>query len=151
MPRCIQRHLEILGNDWHPLEVGGVLAGYWTDDSAVITDFVGPGESAIHHASTFVPDHEFHAQEIARLYADTNCATTYLGDWHTHPSGLARLSPLDKRTLRSIANAPEARCSHPLMILLAGRGEAWSMAAFTLGAERRFFPRKVHQVELRVF
>lgn len=151
MPRSIQQQLEDLAREWAPLEVGGVLAGYWNGDSAVITHHIGPGENARHHAWTFAPDYAFHEREIARLYAATQGTTVYLGDWHTHPSGAARLSPLDKRTLRSIAEATEARCSRPLMMLLASSGEVWSTQVFTLGPERRFLPRKIIPVEMRAF
>lgn len=143
--------VEALARRWDPLETGGVLAGYWDDDVAVITQCVGPGENAKHNAWAFIPDHAFHEREIARLYAESQGACVYLGDWHTHPSGVSRLSPLDKRTLRSIADAPEAQCPRPLMLLLAGNGGAWSTKVFTLGPERRFLPRKVVAVELKVF
>jgi len=128
-----------------------VLAGYWNRDAAVITHCVGPGENAQHHPWAFVPDHASHQREISRLYAQSKGICVYLGDWHTHPSGAARLSPLDKRTLRSIADAPQARCPRPLMLLLAGDGETWSTQAFTLEPERRFLPRTVVSVELKVF
>ncbi|WP_197426988.1 Mov34/MPN/PAD-1 family protein [Noviluteimonas gilva] len=151
MPRGIQQDLEELARDWEPLEVGGVLAGYWNGQAAIVTDFVGPGNDAQHHRYTFVPDDEYHVDEIARLYRESNGATTYLGDWHTHPSGTARLSPLDKRTLRRIANAPEARCPDPLMVLFAGSGHRWGTQVFTLGATRSLLPRSIVPVELRIF
>lgn len=147
----IQQQLLSLAQEWQPLEVGGVLAGYRRDEAAVITDWVGPGKNAEHYHFNFTPDHDFHTAEIERLFAASGGTTVYLGDWHTHPSGAVRLSPLDKRTLRSIADAPEAQCSRPLMLLLAGDGESWSSRVFTLGAERRFLPRKVVAVELKVF
>lgn len=149
--RSTQQRLEDLARQWDPLETGGVLAGYWNRETVVITQCIGPGEGAKHHSSTFVPDYAFHDSEIARLYAESHGDTVYLGDWHTHPSGAARLSPLDKRTLRSIAVAPEAKCPRPLMVLLAGSGEAWSTQVFTLGLEMRILPRRVIQAELRVF
>lgn len=149
--RGIQQQLEELARQWDPLEVGGVLAGYWNSDAAVITNCVGPGEDAKHQAGTFFPDHAFHEREIARIYAESQGASVYLGDWHTHPSGAARLSWLDKRTLRAIANAPEAQCPRPLMVLLAGHGEAWSTHVFTLGPERRLLSRKIVPAELRFF
>jgi integrative and conjugative element protein (TIGR02256 family) len=151
IPRNVQEQFEDLARQWAPLEVGGVLAGYWHGDVAVITHCIGPGEHASHHASTFAPDYAFHEREIARLYATSQGTAVYLGDWHTHPSGAASLSPLDRRTLRAIADAPEARCTQPLMVLLAGSGDEWSTQVFSLGLQRRFLPRKIVQAELRVF
>lgn len=147
----IRQQLVSLAKEWEPLEVGGVLAGYWRDEAAVITDWVGPGKNAEHYHFNYTPDHDFHTAEIERLFAASGGTTVYLGDWHTHPSGAARLSPLDKRTLRSIADAPEAQCPRPLMLLLAGSSEAWSTQAFTLGPDRIFLPRKILSAEIRVF
>ena len=127
------------------------MAGYWNGDAAVITHCVGPGENAKHKACTFVPDYAFHEREIARLYAASLGTFTYLGDWHTHPSGAARLSSMDKRTLRAIADAPEAKCSRPLMAILAGSGEAWSTQVFTLGPEPRLLSRRIVPTALKVF
>ncbi len=151
MPLRIQQQLAELAQSWEPLEVGGVLAGYWHDDAAVITDWVGPGEGAEHQRLTFSPDQAFHVKEIARLFKASQGVTVYLGDWHTHPSGATRLSAMDKRTLRAIANHSDARCSRPLMVLLARNGDAWSTQVFTLGFEKRMFSPKVIRVELRVF
>ena len=151
MPAGIQQALIALAQHWDPLEVGGVLAGYWDGAEAVITDWVGPGENANHQRFNYTPDYDFHTKEIERLYAASEGTTIYLGDWHTHPSGASRLSPVDKRTLQMIADAPDAQCPRPLMLLLAGRSEDWSIQVFTLGPERRFFSRKIVQVELRTF
>lgn len=151
MPRGVQHELRMLAKEWEPMEVGGVLAGYWADRAAVVTDFVGAGERAQHHRYTFMPDHEYHEAEIERLYRASNGVTIYLGDWHTHPSGFACLSSLDRRTLRSVAKAPEARCPNPLMVLLSGSGDRWGVKVFSLDAARSILPRKVVPVELRTF
>lgn len=147
----VQRQLLTLARQWHPLEVGGVLAGYWNHGAAVITHAIGPGEDAKHHAFAFLPDHAFHEREIARLYRGTNGMTTYLGDWHTHPNGVSQLSGVDMRTLRAIGEATDARCPDPLMLVLAGADNAWSTQAFSLGPSRRFLPRKVVSVDLKLF
>jgi integrative and conjugative element protein (TIGR02256 family) len=133
------------------LEVGGVLAGYWKDDVAVVTDLIGPGPNATHGRSNFIPDHQFHESEIASLYMASGGTTVYLGDWHSHPLGFASLSTRDERTLRAIGSAPEARCSRPLMLLVAGSNDAWTIRVFTLGPARRFFPREVVPAELKTF
>lgn len=151
LPRRLQQEMEELGRQWDPLEVGGVIAGYWNNDEAVITSCIGPGDNAQHGAGAFLPDHAFHQHEIARLYAASGGAEVYLGDWHTHPSGVPRLSSVDKRTLRAIGDAPEAQCSTPLMVLLAGSQRSWTTRVFTLVPPRAFRARKVVPAELRVF
>ena len=108
------------GQDWVPKETGGVLLGYrGSKKDFVITGVIGPGEKAIHRKTSFEPDHEFHLQEISRIYRESECLETYLGDWHTHPNSFPYLSCQDKATFRSIAKHSEARLSNPLMLIAA--------------------------------
>lgn len=120
-----------------PDETGGVLLGYWTTSpgEVVVTHMVGPGRYAIHHPYSFVPDADYHEQEIARLYEEANRRITYLGDWHTHPHGAAYLSRQDCRTLRRISNHREARAPEPLMAILAG-GKPWRLRLWALKPPR---------------
>jgi integrative and conjugative element protein (TIGR02256 family) len=131
--------------------VGGVIAGYWNGNSAVITECVGPGTEATHHSTFFIPDHQFHIREIERIYAASNGRDVYLGDWHSHPAGPATLSALDKLTLQSIAKDKDAQCPRPVMLLFAEAGFAWSIHAFTLADPRWMRPRKVLPMGIRVF
>src|SRR5207249_53736 len=114
-----------------PMETGGVLIGYWANDSAevVITQATGPGPEATHRADEFIPDARFQRAEIARIYRDSGRLHTYLGDWHTHPGGSLRLSRKDVRTLASIAETPAARASVPLMGVLA-EDRSWMLAVW---------------------
>jgi len=128
---------------WDPLEVGGVLAGYVNEAEIVITHLVGPGMEATHTPISFLPDHAFHVAEIARIYRESGGTCTYLGDWHTHPGGLPRLSPTDRSTLRQIAQDPEARCPKPMMMVLAGRQAQWEVAAFVQMPKQRRWSREM--------
>lgn len=151
LPQRLQDDMTSLASSWRPLEVGGVIAGYWNGNSVVITECVGPGAEATHLPATFVPDYQFHAREIERIYAASNGRDVYLGDWHSHPSGPAALSALDKRTLRSIAKDQGAQCPRPVMLLLAEDKVAWSLYAFTLADSCWMRPSKVVSVQIRFF
>ncbi|MNF98083.1 hypothetical protein D3C84_809310 [compost metagenome] len=150
VPQRLWDGMTALASEWRPLEVGGVMAGYWNGNSAVITEYVGPGDEATHSPTAFVPDHQFHVREIERIYAESNGRDVYLGDWHSHPSGPTALSRLDKRTLRTIAKDPDAQCLRPMM-LLAEDNISWSLHAFTLDDSRWLRPRKVVPMHVRVF
>jgi len=106
-----------------PLETGGVLMGYTDAIGAdvVVRECIGPGPHAVHHGSAFVPDHIYHEQEVARIYAQSGRVWTYLGDWHSHPDGRLELSTADRRTVKWIARAVDARAPNPIMALIAGR------------------------------
>jgi integrative and conjugative element protein (TIGR02256 family) len=106
----------------YPLETGGILLGYAnaSGTQVVVHACVGPGPRAVHRRHGFVPDHVYHELETARIYADSGRLWSYLGDWHSHPSGTLVLSRTDRRTLARIARTRDARVPKPLMIVLAG-------------------------------
>jgi integrative and conjugative element protein (TIGR02256 family) len=116
--------------DKYPLETGGVLVGYWSEDGreVVITAVSGPGPKAIHSKSDFTPDYLYQDQFVASAYARSGRRHTYLGDWHTHPDGGTKLSGLDKRTLRRISRAQDARAAAPIMVIVANDGASWEAA-----------------------
>ena len=130
--RTIGRELEELANEYFPFEVGGILAGYLSNESAVITDIVGPGPLAQHHRESFLPDHDYQTEQMHRIFWESKGKAIYLGDWHTHPEGPAALSSLDIRTMRTIADSPDARCPNPVMLLLAQANSKWIVRAFCL-------------------
>lgn len=133
-----------------PCETGGVLSGYFAtgDRDIVVTNVVGPGINAVHTNSSFSPDSEHHAREIARYYEKSNHRDVYLGDWHTHPnSSRSLLSGQDRRTLKHIAESPEARNSNPVMMILAGKPSDWCASAWI----PRFWPGRRFKFYIRPY
>lgn len=124
------------------LETGGVLLGWRERDDVVVTHVVGPGPLASHEAKAFSPDSEWQAAQIAELYEASGRRLAYLGDWHTHPVGVARPSRRDEATLVRIASTRSARCPDPVMVIL-GAGDAptpdWRPHAFVLPKRRPWF------------
>lgn len=140
------------------LETGGVLMGYWVRppkelDRAemVVTSIIGPGPAAVHERWAFSPDHEHQVREMRRLYEASGRYWTYLGDWHTHPEGPARLSDRDRATLGRIASAADARAPCPVMALLVG-GQPWTPFAWMaqINRPRRWWQRRVVTTPLHV-
>lgn len=115
--------------DMTPDETGGVLLGYWAREhtEAVITSIVGPGPRAEHRSDGFRPDPEFHEDAISHAYRESAGRVTYLGDWHSHPTGLPVPSEKDRRVLRRIAREPAARAPRPLMLILGCPQEDWEL------------------------
>jgi integrative and conjugative element protein (TIGR02256 family) len=111
-----------------PLETGGVLLGWRASTTeVVITNLVGPGPGAEHHRVWFRPDADWQQGQIDARYAQSGRTVTYLGDWHTHPSGSPVLSRKDLRTLRRISRHADARIGQPVMAVVAG-GPEWRLA-----------------------
>lgn len=128
----------------YPLETGGVLVGYWLEDGrdVVVTAISGPGPKAIHAEWEFTPDYIFHDEFVAATYARSGRRYVYLGDWHTHPDGGTKLSPVDKSTLRGISRSPHARIVTPVMAIVASDAGDWQASFWNYrpGAWRRMKP-----------
>jgi integrative and conjugative element protein (TIGR02256 family) len=114
-------------NQFAPKETGGVFMGYRTKDSVVITDMIGAGPEATHELTLYRPDRKYEHAEIARVYERSNRIYSYLGDWHTHPAGLLRLSHKDKIALKAVARCKEARVDQPITAILAGEKDNWRL------------------------
>lgn len=133
-----------------PLETGGILLGWRSGEECVVIDMRGPGLGALHGRYNFLPDHAWQLMEIYRAFESGRGDLDYLGDWHSHPEGVAAMSLQDHTTLRKIAR----RVRNPLMLILAGaRSDASWSAACWKGAQprgmwRRFGPE---QLELKLF
>jgi integrative and conjugative element protein (TIGR02256 family) len=133
-----------------PLETGGVLLGLTTPTDVWIEELIGPGPTARHNETRFVPDHEYQEQAIADSYAVSGRRLAYLGDWHSHPDGPLSLSSRDLQTLRNIARHKRARQPRPIMAIVAG-GPSWAARVWRVGGGRwRPFKCRVEEVLLVV-
>lgn len=99
-------------------ETGGLLLGYANGEDLVIADIVGSGPNARRTKHTFLPDNEWQTNQLAKAYRASGRIHTYLGDWHTHPSGGGALSWRDVRTLRRVAHTNAARAPRPISLVL---------------------------------
>lgn len=119
--------------------------------AVVVTQLVGPGPSAIHESTRYVPDHTFQEREVARLHEASRGHLLYLGDWHSHPAGALALSRTDRRTLFRIACAPEAGAPRPLMGIFAGGGDrVWRLGIWQAQVIRTWMRRVLRTRELLV-
>lgn len=103
----------------YPYETGGIILGRETDRACTVSKMIGPGPHAEHRRASFDPDHGWQVAEVARLWRDHKGKISYLGDWHSHPGGAPRPSRLDREVLRLIADAADARCAAPVMLIVA--------------------------------
>lgn len=119
-----------------PDETGGMLLGYVATEAlpsaAVVELIVGPGPQAVHRSARFVPDSGWQQSQLEQIYA-ARPATTYLGDWHSHPRGSGSPSRRDTKTARKIARSRKARMPHPLMAVLFGSDKGgWDLEVHCL-------------------
>lgn len=139
LPEALWHALEAEAEEFAPDETGGMLVGYSSDRSLVITRVIPGGPAAIRLASRFEPDGEWQQAELERIYIESGRIETFLGDWHSHPLGVGRPSRRDRRTAARVARSPQARCRTPLT-LIAGKTltDGWTLAPFVYLGWRRF-------------
>lgn len=88
------------------LETGGILLGHQHSDGHLSVTVAGdPGPRAERGRRSFRRDPD-HARSLARDgYARDR--SVWIGDWHTHPDGLAHPSPTDLRAYADILHDPD--------------------------------------------
>ncbi|MDB5453611.1 MAG: uncharacterized protein JWO33_2189 [Caulobacteraceae bacterium] len=118
----------------YPLETGGVLLGWRAGADRIVVDVIGPGPRALHGRHMLLPDHPWQLSQIRAAFAQSKGDLDYLGDWHSHPSGLAQMSVQDERTLARLSR----RVSGALMVIAAGAEDAWSFGAWSQRPIRLF-------------
>lgn len=101
---------------YQPLETGGILLGWRRGEVAVIAAALGPGPNALHGRHLFIPDDRWHTEQVENAFAGSGGDLDYLGDWHSHPGGIAAMSAQDHLTLVRITQ----RIGVASMIILAG-------------------------------
>jgi integrative and conjugative element protein (TIGR02256 family) len=133
-----------------PLETGGVLLGWRDATDVCVTNIIGPGPRATHDRTSFMPDADWQAEQVALLYSQSGRRLAYLGDWHTHPGAAPIPSARDRKTLRVISRHRPARCPNPIMVILGQvhEGERWTTAGHSV--VRECFPPTIRVVESTV-
>ncbi len=138
----------------HPNETGGMLLGWLNParNEAVVTTALGAGPSAEYEPTSFHPDSDWQQSRLEEIYERTAGVVTFLGDWHVHPSGGFGLSRQDRRTMKHTATTVEARCSHPLMGLLARTDQRYLLGVWRWRPGRWHHPfGEVSQLPVRTW
>lgn len=89
------------------LETGGILLGHQHEDGHLSVTVAGdPGPRAQRGPRSFRRDHA-HAQRLARA-AYAHDRSIWIGDWHTHPRGPERPSPIDLRAYVDVIRSDDS-------------------------------------------
>lgn len=132
-----------------PLENGGILLGWRSDEDRIIVGLRGPGPRALYGRHCFLPDHAWQVTEIHRAFDESGGDLNYLGDWHSHPDGVADMSGLDSATLLRMTR----RVKEPLMLIVAGNRADWSAQCWKGHLEGPFLWRRLaaEQQDIKTF
>jgi len=102
-----------------PLETGGILVGYYSDDSTIahVTDLVPAPSDSTSSRFSFQRGLRGVQQFLNQLWMRRRY---YLGEWHFHPGGSASPSGTDAEQMKSIAYARSYHCPEPVLLILGG-------------------------------
>lgn len=138
LPDALRSKFEAEADEYAPCETGGMLIGYASGTALVITQTVMGGPKAVRKRTRFEPDGVWQQRELERIYRYSGQIETYLGDWHSHPSGTPVPSRLDKKTAIRVARRRAARCKHPVTLILGGKNGCWEIAPFYYRGREEF-------------
>lgn len=145
----VMQSMALYARELSPLENGGILLGWRSGEDRIIVDLRGPGPLALHGKHCFVPDHKWQVAEIKSAFEASEGDLDYLGDWHSHPDGVAEMSDLDSATLLRIARS----VTTPLMLIVAGSQTDWIPRCWRGEIVRPLFRRRLMATpeELKIF
>ncbi len=111
-------------------ETGGILIGYYRNGEAIVTEATPPPPDSKRGWFRFE-----RGTGGLRPYLEEKWAADpreyYLGEWHSHPARQAYPSNTDHRQMQQVSNDPDIDCSHPILIVVAGRAKP--LPVFSVG------------------
>jgi integrative and conjugative element protein (TIGR02256 family) len=112
-------------------ERGGVLAGYHSDRHWVITHVSPPSARSLGGLFWLRRDRRDAQRFINRVFAETNGAVNYLGEWHTHPETKPTPSACDRRMLSDLLASSRLEIDFLLGAIVGetGRLQWWCQTA----------------------
>ena len=116
--QIIDEMLERCGRSF-PMETGGILVGYYSDDSrfAHVTDLVPAPSDSTSNRFSFQRGVRGVQKFLNQMWLRSRY---YLGEWHFHPDGSASPSGTDADQMKSIAYAGSYHCPEPVLLILGG-------------------------------
>ncbi len=87
------------------IETGGVLLGWWENETLIVSNATNAGPNAIHENFYFQADSNYIDMIIDMEYANSNGKVNYVGEWHTHPQVSPQPSKVDLNSLDEIVES----------------------------------------------
>jgi len=105
----------------HPLETGGILIGFYRNDSrlAVVTDISSAPRDSLRGHFSFIRGIQGLQEWLVSLWQEP-IRQYYLGEWHFHPESTATASEEDINQLHKIACSDQYHCPEPILLILGG-------------------------------
>ena len=119
VPAEVQSQMETQASASGENETGGILVGYFSEDSsAIVTAASDAGPNAESSPTHFSRDVEYTQRWLEEQVRATIMRVEYIGEWHSHPSEDTNPSITDITSLAGIANSENYLCSQPVALIL---------------------------------
>lgn len=109
-------------------ESGGILLGSLRGPHLEVTGFTRPGANDQRLAFQFTRQDVLHQRTAEQAWMSSAGAVTFIGEWHTHPSGRPTPSSMDTRSWSKLVRSTR----HPMLFLIAAPN-AWRAFLVTAG------------------
>jgi len=101
-----------------PNETGGVIVGKYDGGTVIIKAISDQGPNALVTPISFLRDGVYSQQFLIDKTME-DPSILYVGEWHSHPSGQESPSQKDIKGMVEVANSPDYRTSHPILVVVA--------------------------------
>ncbi|NMM46511.1 hypothetical protein HH303_18615 [Rhodospirillaceae bacterium KN72] len=91
-------------------ERGGILIGSYRGPHIEITEYTEPGSKDIAGPSSFKRIDEHHQRAATNAWKRSGNTATFVGEWHSHPSGPPHPSGLDRQTWKAVVTRLNTPC-----------------------------------------
>ena len=115
--------LKYLHDKYYPLETGGVLIGYYSEDDngdlniINITRVLPQSRDSINNPTGFVSGTEG-IMDILNEEWDNPEKRYYIGEWHTHPDNSPEPSKLDDEQMFKYSKDDKLNCPEPILFVI---------------------------------
>ena len=118
--KCLEKLADLACRAW-PCETGATLVGSYSDDGFTARiDEAGPmPPDSMGKKMSFVRGVIGLRKFFNRIFSDSDGKRHYIGEWHSHPNGVASPSCTDDITSYAICENEKTRCPEMILLLIA--------------------------------
>ena len=121
-------------------ECGGILIGRYRGPHIEVTDWTEPGPADLATRSSFTRQDKRHQDAATAAWRESKHVATYVGEWHSHPSGQPRPSGIDRTVWRNVVSRLRTPC---LFAIVSPDGwEAFRVTKLISGADATALVRR---------
>jgi len=91
-------------------EIGGIFIGAYRGPHIEVLQYTTPGARDMSGAFSFIRRDAHHQRKANNAWRSSGRLHTYVGEWHTHPSGLPFPSSIDRKAWQGAQRHAGTKC-----------------------------------------